>query len=298
MTAGFVAETLESVFAQTFQDYEVVVVNDGSPDTPELERAIAPWRDRLTYLHTENCGLAGARNNGIRAARGDLIALLDSDDVWEPNYLEVQVRKLDEDPTADIVYPNAVIFGQAPGLVEFPRSKGEVTFVSLVRETCVVVVSVLARRRAFERVGLFDENLRSCEDFDMWLRCVKSGSRIIYHPHVLVRYRRRPGSLSSDEVWMCTNAIEVLCKMRSAVSMSDEERRVLEDAIFRFKGKKLFYEGKRAFNTGDSPAAIELLQKSNSYLHSFRVSLIVLLIRVMPSMARTAYVWRSRLLGS
>src|SRR5215472_1922307 len=184
-TAKFVAQTLQSVFAQTYQDFEVVLVNDGSPDTPELEKAIAPWRKRITYLHTENCGLAGARNNGIRAAKGELIALLDSDDIWEPNYLEVQVRKLDEDPSADIVYPNAMIFDEGPGLYEFPRSYGEVTFNSLVQERCVVMVSVLARRSALERAGLFDSNLRSCEDFDMWLRCLKSGSRIIYHNQVL-----------------------------------------------------------------------------------------------------------------
>ena len=104
-TAGYVVETLESVFSQTYKDYEVVVVNDGSPDTPSLELALAPWRDKITYIKTENHGLAGARNNGIRASSGELVALLDSDDVWEPNYLEVQVSKLDENPSADIVYP-------------------------------------------------------------------------------------------------------------------------------------------------------------------------------------------------
>jgi glycosyltransferase involved in cell wall biosynthesis len=297
-TSGFVAETLKSVFLQTYKGYEVVVVNDGSPDTPELERAIEPWRDRITYVHTENCGLAGARNNGIRASHGDLIAFLDSDDIWEPNYLQVQVAELDRSPTADIVYPNAMIFGGGPGTTEFPRSRGEVTYSSLIQETCVVMVSVLARRTALERAGLFDDRLRSCEDFDMWLRCVKSGSRIIYHRETLVRYRRRPGSLSADEVWMCTNATRVLVKMRDAVPMSDEERKLLESAVLRFEGKKLFFEGKRAFKDGDVPLAIDRLEKSNAYLHSPRVRLILLLIRTAPSIARTAYAWRSRLTGA
>lgn len=296
-TSGLVAETLRSVFAQSYRDFEVVVVNDGAPDTAELEEAIAPWRDQITYVHTENCGLAGARNNGIRAARGELIALLDSDDIWEPNYLEVQVRQLDQHPEADIVYPNAMIFGEGPGGYEFPRSHGEVNFNSLVQERCVVMVSVLARRAALERAGLFDSNLRSCEDFDMWLRCIKGGSRIIYHNQVLVRYRRRPGSLSADEVWMCTNAIRVLHKMRTAVSMTDEERKVLEDAVLRFEGKRLFFEGKRAFNDGDVSKSMELLRQSNTYLHSLRITLIVSLIRILPKFARTAYLWRSRLLG-
>ena len=76
-TAGYVVETLESVFSQTYKDYEVVVVNDGSPDTPSQELAIAPWRDKITYIKTENHGLAGARNNGIRASSGERVALLD-----------------------------------------------------------------------------------------------------------------------------------------------------------------------------------------------------------------------------
>jgi hypothetical protein len=97
---------------------------------------------------------------------------------------------------------------------------------------------------------------------------------------------------------MCSNAIKVLHKMRTAVSMTDDERRVLEGAILRFEGRRLFYEGKQAFNSGDVATAIERLRKSNTYLHSARVSLIVLLIRTVPTIARTAYVWRSRIIGA
>ena len=296
-TSSLVAETLQSVFAQTYRDFEVVLVNDGSPDTVELEQAIAPWRDRIAYLHTGNCGLAGARNNGIRAASGELIALLDSDDIWEPNYLEVQVRKLDEDSTADIVYPNALVFGDGSEVKELPRSHGEVTFSSLVEQTCVVMVSVLARRSALERAGLFDDSLRSSEDFDMWLRCVKHGSRIIYHREILVRYRRRPGSLSADPVWMCDSALRVLQKMRTAVSLTDGERRALERSILRFQGQRLFYLGKRAFIAGEMSSAITCLKHANNYLHSLRISLIVRLIETLPNFSRTAYVWRTRILG-
>jgi len=296
-TSRFVADTLKSVFAQTYKDFEVVIVNDGSPDTPQLEQAIAPWRDQLVYVHTENCGLAGARNNGIRAARGEMVALLDSDDMWELNYLEVQVRKLDEDPSADIVYPSALVFGDGPGTSVFQKSEGEVTFTSLVRLSCVVMVSVLARRDALLRAGLFDDRLRSCEDFDMWLRCVKNGSRIIYHDEILVRYRRRPDSLSADAVWMSTNALRVLVKMREAVPLSEDERQELEKAILFFEGRRFFYEGKRAFTSGDIPLAIERLEKSNNYLRSPRVWMILLLIRTVPSIARTTYLWRTRLIG-
>lgn len=292
-TARFVAETLQSVFAQTFRSFEVVVVNDGSPDTTELERAIAPWRDKIVYLRTENCGLAGARNNGIRASKGELIALLDSDDTWESNYLEVQVRKLDEDPTADIVYPRFVIIGDGStaGTRTTP-STGDVTFSRLVGQEVSVVVSVLARRTALERAGLFDDSLRSCEDFDMWLRCIKHGSRIIYHNEVLLRYRVRDDSLSADPVWMYTNAGRVLAKMRTTPDLTGEERVALEAAIRRFDGNRLFYEGKRAFLDGDMPLAVQRLTEANARLHSSRIRLILFGIQAMPQTARRIYRWR------
>ena len=291
-TAQFVAETLKSVFAQTYQNFEVVLVNDGSPDTPELEKAIAPWRDKINYLHTENCGLAGARNNGIRAAKGELIALLDSDDMWEPNYLEVQVASLDCDPTADVVYPRALLFGEGSYASTCSNpSTGEVTFSRLVQQQISVMVSVLARRSALESAGLFDDRLRSCEDFDMWLRCVKNGSRIVYHDDVLVRYRVRGDSLSADPVWMYDHARRVLEKMLASMSLTDEERSAVEVAIRQMEGNKLFFEGKGAFLAGDYALAVERLKQANAYLHSLRVRLILFGVQRAPRSLRAIYEW-------
>jgi hypothetical protein len=151
---------------------------------------------------------------------------------------------------------------------------------------------VLARRSALEGAGLFDDTFRSCEDFDMWLRCVKNGSRIIHHDEVLLRSRCRPDSLSADPVWMCDHAGRVLVKMRTSVDLTDEERQILESAIRRFEGKKLFYEGKRAFMAGDIPLATDLLERANSCINSTRIRMILLAIRVMPRIVRKAYAWR------
>lgn len=111
--AQYVGEALESVFAQTFADYEVIVVNDGSPDTDELERVLAPYMERTTYLKQENRGPSGARNTGIERARGKYVALLDSDDLWLSDYLTKQVALLDADPELDLVYSDALIFGDS-----------------------------------------------------------------------------------------------------------------------------------------------------------------------------------------
>ena len=97
-TAAYITETLDSVFAQTFKDFEVIVVNDGSPDTEDLERVLQPYRARIVYVKQENRGVSGARNAGILRARGEFLAFLDSDDVWLPDYLAEQMKFLEAHP--------------------------------------------------------------------------------------------------------------------------------------------------------------------------------------------------------
>ena len=105
--APFIKQTLDSVFAQTYPHYQVIVVNDGSPDTPELEQVLAPYMHRVIYIKQENRGLAGARNTGLRAAIGSLTAFLDADDIWMQGYLEEQTRFIREHTEYDLVYCNA-----------------------------------------------------------------------------------------------------------------------------------------------------------------------------------------------
>src|ERR1700730_2251989 len=108
--ASYIDETLGGVFAQTFTDFEVIIVNDGSPDTEEFERAIQPYRESICYLKQENRGASGARNTGLRAARGELIAFLDADDLWSPNYLAEQLRFMREFD-CDLACADAMISG-------------------------------------------------------------------------------------------------------------------------------------------------------------------------------------------
>src|SRR5688572_7039612 len=102
-SSAYIAETLDSVFAQTFDSFEVIVINDGSPDTERLERELKPYSGKLRYIKQENRGAAAARNAGVRAARGELVAFLDADDTYLPNFLEKQVELL-ESNNADLVY--------------------------------------------------------------------------------------------------------------------------------------------------------------------------------------------------
>lgn len=299
--ALYIGEALESVFAQTFKDYEVIVVNDGSPDTAELERALAPYSARLIYLKQENRGVSAARNAGLRAARGEFVAHLDPDDLWEPEYLAAQLAAFEREPSLDVIYPNALIFGDAPeaGLrfMDWCASEGEVTIESLFGRRCHVMCSVTARRAALVRAGLFDEELRCSEDFDLWLRVLKSGGRIGYQRGVLARYRRRAASHTSDAAWLGASLLRVLDKAERTLDLTERERAALDEMRRGVSADLDLQEGKSAFFRGDCEAALARLRAANAQLRSRKLALVIFLLRLSPRWLRRAYDLRERLDG-
>ncbi|HEV7891004.1 MAG TPA: glycosyltransferase family A protein [Pyrinomonadaceae bacterium] len=296
--AAYIAEALDSVFAQTFEDFEVLVVNDGSPDTEELERALAPYRERVVYLRQENRGVSAARNTGIRAARAPLVAFLDADDLWEPFYLEDQLGAMREDPSLAMRYPNTLIFGDVPQagktFMEVNPSEGEATIEALMTQRCTVGNSVTARREAVLGAGLFDEELRRSEDFDLWLRILARGGRVGYTRRVLARYRRYAGSLSSDHVEMASDIVRVFDKAERTLGLSGAQLAVLRRERERFHAGLRLQEGKRAFMRGDARAALEALGEANRFFRSRKLSLAMLLIKIAPGLLLRAYDLRDR----
>src|SRR6516164_2277583 len=101
--SDYIREALESVRAQTFRDFETIIVNDGCPDSTNLERILESYRSEIVYIRQENRGIAAARNAAIGVARAPLIALLDGDDAWDPHYLETQIELFRANPDADVV---------------------------------------------------------------------------------------------------------------------------------------------------------------------------------------------------
>ncbi len=206
-TAGLIAGCLDSVFAQTYADFETIVVNDGSPDTPELEKVLQPYMSRIVYVKQENKRAAGARNNAIRRARGEFVAFLDSDDTWSPDHLASQMQMMGDDRSLDLVYSNALLVGDPAREREFMEkcpSHGKATFGALIVERCQIPIStVVARRQALLDAGLFDEKLPRCDDYDLWVRCAFNGAKIGYSRRVQARlFIGRPGSLSQSSAKM------------------------------------------------------------------------------------------------
>ena len=293
--APYIAEALKTVFAQTKSAFEVIVVNDGSPDTAELEEVLQPFRDRIVYLKQENRGLSGARNTGIRAATGDMIALLDGDDLWMPQYLETQTQFLRSHPECDLVYCNALLFGdsirEGKEFMAVCPSRGEVTPAALISRDCCVFVSVTARAEALRAIA-FDESLRSCEDFDCWLRFAASGRRIGYHRQILVQYRKRDASLSADPMWMAKWNLKVLKKARANWPNESNEGRLIETATAKTAADLAILRGKQRLRIGDVNSAIVEFTEAKRYYGGAKMSALILLLRLAPRLMR--YLFRLR----
>jgi glycosyltransferase involved in cell wall biosynthesis len=203
----YLPETVASVFEQTYEDYEIIIVNDGSTDD------IAHWvmefnHPKIQLISQENQGLSGARNTGIQNAQGDYIALLDADDLWHPTKLEKQVKLMDQSPEAGLVYTWTALMdegGQLTGRFFGAKDEGKV-WKKLIEVNIVGCGSVpLIRRTCFEQVGLFDRNLRSfVEDWDLWLRMAPYFDfKVVNEP--LVYYRQLPSSASRNWEAMATS---------------------------------------------------------------------------------------------
>ena len=293
--APFIKETLNSVFAQTFADYEAIVINDGSPDTEKLEGTLEPYRSRILYIRQDNRGAGAARNAGLRAARGRFIAFLDGDDVWLPNFLSEQVRLIQSDNGYDLVYADAVNFGDPAwaglkGMKTNP-SEGEVTFESLLAGQCCVITSaVLARRDLIMQVGLFDEDFPNSQDFDLWLRLARDAkARMTYQRKVLVCRRIYEGSLARDAVKSFNGELRVLEKVRQRADLTESEHAILEPTIALRIATVEIIKGKRFLMEGDFDDALKSFDSAQKYFRSWKLRLVLFCLQIAPRLVRRVY---------
>jgi glycosyltransferase involved in cell wall biosynthesis len=300
--AAFIAETLESVFAQSFTDFEVIIVNDGSPDTEEFERAIQPYRERICYLKQENRGASAARNTGLRAAGGELIAFLDADDLWLPNYLAEQLKFISE-YGCDLACADALIFGVSAdagesymdSLMPAAPPEGLVTFLELVNaDRSLITSGVVVRRDLVLEVGLFDEALRNAQDFDLWLRLARHGARLAYQRKVLLSYRSRPNSLSGDAINSHQRELRVFDKIEQSYEFTPAER-LQVGAVIKSRRALLEYElGKLYLVPGDFARARQSFANANNLRRSWKARLALCLTRVAPGVLRGVYLRRTQ----
>ena len=284
--AAYIDETLQSVFAQTFTDYEVIVINDGSPDTADFEHILRPYCERVVYIKQENRGAAAARNRGLLTARGEFVAFLDGDDLWSPNYLEEQVKFI-ESSGWDLVYADALIIGDSPlagrTVMETAPSNGEVTVRSLLSATCNVITSgVLARKQPILDCGLFDEALRNSQDFDLWVRLAKRGARLAYQRKVLLQYRCHDDSLSGDAINRVVRELRVYDKIERCYDLSSEERADLSSRLENLRAELELETGKMHLAQGNFADARNAFETANKHYRKAKLTIAILLLSFSP----------------
>ena len=202
-----IQDALESVFLQTYTDYEVVVVDDGSTDN--TEEALKPWLDKIRYVKKENGGPASARNVGLQHIQTEFVAFLDSDDRWEPTFLQVVMTEAQTNKAIGFVTTAHILEPEGEKRPRIPETKLEGDlFPRLFQRNFVTTSAVLARRACFEKVGFFREELRQVEDYDMWLRIAREYP-IVFLKDYLCRYRSVSESLSKNvlEQKLCLQAV-------------------------------------------------------------------------------------------
>ena len=198
--AQYLRQAIDSVLAQTYQNFEIIVVDDGSTD--DTAAIAKSYGDRITYLYQENLGLAGARNTGIRHAQNKLIGLLDADDEWLPQYLERMTALATEERDAAVYYccaqaiaPDGNTLPQIFGCRE--NRSGDLLDI-LLRVNFLIPSTVMLNYETIKSGERFDVKFRRKQDRELWIRLLKQGYSFRELPEVLVRYRIHEESLSVD----------------------------------------------------------------------------------------------------
>ena len=211
---GYLSSAIESVLTQSYQNFELLIIDDGSTDNTKKTCSSYLENDRIRYLYQENTGLAGARNTGIRASSGEFLCFLDDDDVWKPEKLQKQLEfiqnRLSGVNNWGLIFTWLELIDEQGEVISYRghHQEGRLYRNLLFGNTVDAPSSVLIRREVFDNVGLFDESFENCQDWDMWLRISKE-YMIFPVKEYLVQHREHRDRISFDneKIFRYENAV-------------------------------------------------------------------------------------------
>ena len=263
--SGYVRAALDSLRAQTYVDWEAMVVDDGSTDgSGDIVRDVAAQDERVRLHRQENQGAAEARNAGVERATGEFVAFLDSDDAWLPEKLERQLDAWREGvlySDAYLVAPDGTTDGRIGDHVELARGQ---VFDRLLMWNVVATTTVLLSRELLEAAGPFDAALEPCEDYDLWLRLAGAGVPFDYVDEPLAYHRLHEGQLSSDAgvnatAWL--KAVEKCAARSSGARRQQLDRRVA--SLRRYAAGALRQDAWRNARAGELDVARAQLREAH-----------------------------------
>jgi len=243
---SFVREAIESVLKQEFHDYEIIVVDDGSADGT---RDSLDKYNSIDYRYQKNQGISRARNQGIELAKGEFITFLDSDDLWLPKKLSIQMEQMEKNPEIKVSYTDEIWIRN--GRRVNPKKRHQ-KYSGWIFDRCLPLCiispsSVMLQKEVFDQVGYFDENLPVCEDYDLWLR-ISARFPLLFIDKKLIVKQGGHGDQLSNRFWGNDRfRVDALKKIISDGGLNDSQRKtaarelITKSAIlengFRKRGK-------------------------------------------------------------
>jgi glycosyltransferase involved in cell wall biosynthesis len=223
--AHFIRDAIDSVMAQSFTDYEIIVADDGSSDT--TQKIVNSYGARVRYFYQTNQGKAFAQNMAASHAQGDYLAFLDDDDIWYPNKLEIQIKLLEDNLVIGFVCSESYLIDEKGNTLRHWTKKPTnlETFESLYDENFIQHSSVVVRKGLFHAVGGVDERLATTEDYDLWLRLAKI-SRFKYINAPLVKYRQHATNKHKNTIQKLKDRVAVVSKPEYCANLKFLQKRL------------------------------------------------------------------------
>lgn len=235
-SANYLPEAIESVLAQTYKDFEIIVINDGSTD--RTKEILTPYLDRIVVLEGPNGGPCEARNRGIRKSSGAYVAFLDADDIWYPDKLAHQMAVFSENHHYDMVHSDASYsrkYASEEGRTWFSTKKRVRTgwiFSDLLSECFIILSSVIIKREPLEKAGLFDEKVERWHGYDLWLRIAIERQIGLVDKPLFFRRIHESNRFYSDPLLEVISLVKVLKKWdNQSHKLAEDDRKIINQRL-------------------------------------------------------------------
>ncbi len=261
----FIVETLESVLNQTYKDYEIIVIDDGSVDS--TRNMLLPYMQKIKYHYKENGGIASAKNAGISLSKAEFIAFLDHDDLWVPDKLKMQMECFNENPQAGLVYAKYTSFRDGKELRTKPeKGYSGWIFKELLAKSFIQTSTVIVKREYLNAIGPYDESFSLGDEYDMFLRISKK-FQCGFINKGLTRYRIHDTNASKNGFLFDQDFLGVYKKIYNNFTDLDEiEKKILRKRIARYSIKVA--EG--LYRQGKLEESKEYQREANNYLPFYK----------------------------
>lgn len=247
----FLGRAIDSAIAQSYTDYEVLVVDDGSTDN--TNDIVAQYGKKVQYFRQPNRGVSAARNLALSHATGELVAYLDADDIWYPKKLEAQVAFLDVHKECGLVHSEVSVIDEDDNIVHLQFNQHTQRSIprghcvnDLLRRCHIQTLTVLERRQCLDRVGMFDERLPIAQDYHHWIKVALDGAAIGYLPEPLGKYRWRRGSLMGNQSRLLEDLIliydELLQRSTDLATIDQEGHNIIVRELYLTQRRLVYLE--------------------------------------------------------